>query len=210
MKMKGKEGIQGIPEKEIIEEQEITKVDREVPAGRIDTETTNKEVEIEAFPKTREIPHPQEITTKKELTTNKEINHPHETIKSLMTDLDMTAVVTLGHLETEENHHVPFQGTETDQEIGDIVNMIIHDLTPEDVIGGTEIKDLTLEDEIEDPDITDLRVGTIIGGTEIKGLQAETIIEDEEITENTRLGLNHLQLMVIDPPVKPELQKNLS
>ena len=102
--------------------------------------------------------------------------------------------MTLGHPEKEEDRHVPLQGTETDQEIGDIVT-IIHDLTP--------------EDEIEDPDITDLQVGTIIGGTEIKGLQAETIIEDEEITEDTRLGLNHLQHMIIDLPVTPELQKNL-
>ena len=44
----------------------------------------------------------------------------------------MTEEITLGHPETEEDHHVPFQGTETDQEIGDIVNVIIHNLTPED------------------------------------------------------------------------------
>ena len=69
MKMKGKEGIQGIPEMEIIKEQEITEVDREVPAGRIDTKTTNKEVKEEAFPTTKGIPHHQEVTTKKELTT---------------------------------------------------------------------------------------------------------------------------------------------
>ena len=112
-----------------------------------------------------------------------------------MTDLDTNAVVTLGHPETEEvtlghlekkeNHQIPIQGTETDQEIGDIVTVIIHDLTPEDKIVGTEVK----------------------------GLLAETIIEDEEITEDTRLdshqGLNHLQHMNIDLPVTPELQKNL-
>ena len=83
---------------EIIEDQEITEVAKGISARIIGT--TNREEEIEAFPKTREIPHPQEITTKKKLTTNKEINHPHETINSLMTDLDMTEEVTLGHPET--------------------------------------------------------------------------------------------------------------
>ena len=49
------------------EDQEITEVARGIPARKIGT--TNREEEIEAFPKTREIPHPQEITTKRELTT---------------------------------------------------------------------------------------------------------------------------------------------
>ena len=88
-----------------------------------------------------------------------------------MTDLDPTAEVTLGHPETEEvtlghpekeeDRHVPFQGTETDQEIGDIVT-IIHDLTPEDEIVDTEVEDLSVETMIEDPEITDLQVETCL------------------------------------------------
>ena len=67
MRMTGKGVIQEITGMEIIEDQEITEVARGIPARNIGT--TNREEEIEAFPKTREIPHPQEITTKEELTT---------------------------------------------------------------------------------------------------------------------------------------------
>ena len=180
MKMKGKEGIQVIPGMEIIEEQEITEVDKGVPAGRIDIKTINKEGlkeifpeiegiprpqeiliggEKEVFPKTKDIPHPQEITTEEKIEVFHEvedIDHPRETINSLMTKLDTTGEVTLGHPETEGGHHVPFQGTETDQEIGDIVNVIIHDLTPEDGIIDTEVEDLSVETMIEDPEIENL------------------------------------------------------
>ena len=103
-----------------------------------------------------------------------------------MTNLDTTAVVTLGYLETEGDHHVPFQGIETDQETEDIVNVIIHDLTPEGEIKGTEIKDLIVE----------------------------TIIDDEVVAEDFRQGLNHLQHQdtgrhLIGLPNIPKIHENL-
>ena len=102
-----------------------------------------------------------------------------------MTNLDTTAVVTLDPQETEGDHHVPSQEIEIDQETKGIMNVIIHNLTQEVEIEGTEIRDLLVE----------------------------TIIEDEVITEDTHLdshqGLNHLQHLDIDLPVIPELQKSL-
>ena len=67
-----------------------------------------------------------------------------------MTNLDTTAVVILDPPETEGDHHVPFQEIKIDQETEGIVNIIIHDLTQEVEIEGTEIRDLLVETIIED------------------------------------------------------------